>query len=190
MTSTLSRSDTLVYLSRIKLPPSLLSSPPSHSLLSTLILAHLEQVPKDTTPLHVPAENWTMSTPIKLGGSSSGMPFGVAAFSRVIDQNAGAFCFGLNPTFASLLRAFKFRVSEVAATSILLEARGRDPRVSPEGWMWGAMTHIALIVDWNGSEGRYLADVVCTFENSKVQSLTTANTGLWWWWMCCPVRYF
>ncbi|KAI5477185.1 hypothetical protein MNV49_006629 [Pseudohyphozyma bogoriensis] len=138
---TLSPDVAAAYLLRIALPPALLDDPPSLELLSKLTLAHYEEVPKDTSPLHVKPEEWSKKQRIVLGSNFAGMPIGE------------------NPTFASLLRAFGFRCSEMAVNSILLEARGQDPRTSELGWQWGALTHTVIIVDFPGGEERYLVDV-------------------------------
>lgn len=83
-----------LYLARINLPPSLLNEPPSLELLSKLLLAQLENIPKDTSPLHVPEEQWNIPGPIKLSSAFTGMPEGTNAFERIVKQRKGAFCFG------------------------------------------------------------------------------------------------
>ncbi|KAJ7213253.1 arylamine N-acetyltransferase 1 [Mycena rebaudengoi] len=153
----LSKTDAAAYLARLKLSSTLLDSSPSLSLLSTVFLSHLEQVPKDTSPLHVPEGQWTgPSTPIKLGSAFSNMPEGVSAFDRIVHDNKGAFCFSVNPTFASLLRSLGFDVSEVVGRTF--KSLGNDPRTHPDGWKWGMFTHELLVVGWAESTNRFLVD--------------------------------
>lgn len=91
----LTSAQTALYLTRINLPTSLLGESPSLELLSKLLLAQLENIPKDTSPLHVPEEQWdTPGTTIKLSSSFTGMPEGIKAFERIVTQKKGAFCFG------------------------------------------------------------------------------------------------
>lgn len=155
--TTLSQSDAEAYLRRLKLDPVLVQQSASLELLSTILLAHHEQVPKDTSPLHVPESHWTGSYPIVLGSSFQQMPLGSLAFSRIVDENKGAFCFALNPVFASLLRVWGFRVSELVARCY--QCLGQDPRVHEESWKWGTLSHEVLVCDWEGSQERYLVDV-------------------------------
>ena len=54
-TSAITREAAHAYLERIRLPPTLLDSPPTLDLLGRLFLAQLENIPKDTSSLHVPA---------------------------------------------------------------------------------------------------------------------------------------
>lgn len=83
-----------LYLERIALPKDLVHSPPSLELLTTLMVSHLEHVAKDTSPLHVPEEQWDgPSTPIKLSSAFTNMPESTGAFDRVVRQRKGAFCF-------------------------------------------------------------------------------------------------
>lgn len=35
---------------------------------------------------------------------------------------------------------------------------GENPETHLLGWHWGTMTHEILVVDWEGSDGRYLVD--------------------------------
>ncbi|KAJ7674317.1 hypothetical protein B0H17DRAFT_1208118 [Mycena rosella] len=106
---------------------------PSLSLLSTLLLSHWEEIPKDTTPLHVPEKQWNgPSTPIKLGSAFTDMPLGASSFDRIIHENKGAFCFPINATFASFLRYFGFTLSELAGRSF--KSLGNDPLMHPDGW--------------------------------------------------------
>ncbi|KAJ7499872.1 arylamine N-acetyltransferase 1 [Mycena latifolia] len=155
--STLNRTEAGAYLERIQLPSTLLDSPPSLPLLTTLFLAHLEQIPKDTTPLHVPEEQWHgPSTPIKLSSAFTNMPVGASAFDRIVHEHKGAFCFSINATFAGFLRYFDFIVSELVGRSF--KSLGNDPTVHPDGWKWGTLTHQMLVASWPGSEDRYLID--------------------------------
>jgi len=90
---TLDPQQVLQYVERIQLPPSTLDEPPSFELLSKLLLAQLENIPLDTSPLHVPEADWEVSKPIKLSSSFTGMPEGISAFERIITEKKGAFCF-------------------------------------------------------------------------------------------------
>jgi hypothetical protein len=54
----MSSSDVALYLRRLELPQSVISNKPSLSQLSTVLLAHHEQIPKDTSPLHIPEADW------------------------------------------------------------------------------------------------------------------------------------
>ncbi|KAJ6615460.1 hypothetical protein B0H10DRAFT_1801372 [Mycena sp. CBHHK59/15] len=153
----LSRPEAAAYLERIKLPPTLLDSPPSLDLLSALFLSNLEQIPKDTTPLHVPEEQWAgSSTPIKLSSAFTNMPLGVSAFDRIVHENKGAFCFSINATLAAFLRYFDFVVSELVGRSF--KSHDNDPTTHPDGWKWGTFTHQLLVVGWPASADRYLVD--------------------------------
>ncbi|KAJ7672256.1 arylamine N-acetyltransferase 1 [Mycena polygramma] len=153
----LNRTEATAYLERIKLPSNLVDSPPSLSLLSTLFLAHLEQIPKDTSPLHVPEGQWNgASTPIKLGSAFTNMPLGASAFDRIVHENKGAFCFSINATFASFLRYFGFTISELVGRSF--KSLGNDPLTHPDGFKWGTLTHQLLVAGWPDSADRYLID--------------------------------
>ncbi|GAA5999385.1 uncharacterized protein JCM10292_001252 [Rhodotorula paludigena] len=146
-----------LYLERIALPKDLVHSPPSLDLLKTLMVSHLEHVAKDTSPLHVPEEQWDgPSTPIKLSSAFTNMPESTGAFDRVVQQRKGAFCFAINATFAALLRSFGFRVSELVGRAF--KSLGNDPTVHEDGWRWGTLTHELLVADWQGSDGRWLVD--------------------------------
>jgi hypothetical protein len=84
----LNKAEAGAYLERIKLSSTQLDSPPSLPLLSTLFLSHLEQIPLDTSPLHVPEAQWIgPSTPIKLGSAFTNMPLGVSSFDRIVHEN-------------------------------------------------------------------------------------------------------
>ncbi|KAJ7618513.1 arylamine N-acetyltransferase 1 [Roridomyces roridus] len=156
--TTLNRQDAAAYLDRINLPASLLDSPPSLELLSTVFLAHLEQIPKDTSPLHVPESQWSgPSTPVNLGSAlADGMPLGSRAFDRIVHEHKGAYCFAINATFAGLLRTFGFTVSELGARAC--RSLGNDPLTHADGWYWGTLTHEVLVAGWEGSADRYLVD--------------------------------
>ncbi|GAA5992485.1 hypothetical protein JCM10908_000843 [Rhodotorula pacifica] len=159
---TLTREQAAAYLERIQLPPSTLSSPPSLSLLSQLLQSQLENIPKDTTPMHVSEAQWSSSTdedddePIKLTSALDNMPEGTIAFDRIVTQHKGAFCFAVNPTFSAFLRAFGFRVSELVGRTF--KNLNNDPLTHADGWKWGTYTHGFEVVDWPGSEKRYLVD--------------------------------
>jgi hypothetical protein len=153
----LNRVDAGAYLERIKLPATLLDSPPSLSLLSTLFLSHLEEIPKDTSPLHVPEEQWDgPSTPIKLSSAFTNMPLGASAFDRIVHENKGAFCFSINASFASFLRYFGFTISELVGRPF--KSLGNDPTTHPDGWKWGTLTHQLLVAGWPDHPDRYLID--------------------------------
>lgn len=152
-TDALSPEDAARYLTRIGLDSeAYLSGKPSLSQLSALQLAHLEHVPKDTSPLHVPADHWSSSTdpdtPIQLASAPYGMPEGStrAAFDRIVQEHKGAFCFVANAVFATLLRTLGYRVSECATRCY--KYLGQDPRVHAQGYLWGTLTHEILLVDW------------------------------------------
>ncbi|KAJ7695849.1 arylamine N-acetyltransferase 1 [Mycena olivaceomarginata] len=139
----LNRADAGAYLERIKLPATLLDSPPSLSLLSTLFLSHLEEIPKDTSPLHVPEEQWDgPSTPIKLSSAFTNMPLGASAFDRIVHENKGAFCFSINASFASFLRYFGFTISELVGRVVQVARERSDdtPR-----WMEVGDTHAPAV---------------------------------------------
>ncbi|KAF7331108.1 Peptidase-S9 domain-containing protein [Mycena venus] len=175
--STQTRAEAGAYLERLKLPSTLLDSPPSLSLLSTLFLSHLEQIPKDTSPLHVPEAQWNgPSTPIKLGSAFTNMPVGVSAFDRIVHENKGAFCFSINATFASFLRYFGFIISELVGRSF--KSLGNDPTTHPDGFKWGTLTHELLVAGWPDSVDRYLIDAAwgpCNL--AKPIKLTTDPAG-------------
>ncbi|GAA5900594.1 uncharacterized protein JCM6883_002892 [Sporobolomyces salmoneus] len=147
-----------LYLSRINLTPPTLSEPPSLELLSKLLLAQLENIPKDTSTLHVPESQWNSadSTDIKLSEALGKMPEGVDAFERIVVDRKGAFCFAINATFSAFLRAFGFRVSELVGRTF--KSLGNDPLTHEDGWKWGTLTHQMMLADWEGSDGRYLVD--------------------------------
>ncbi|KAK7053740.1 peptidase-S9 domain-containing protein, partial [Favolaschia claudopus] len=153
----LTRTEAEAYLQRLRLPSSLLDSAPSLSLLSTLFLSHLEWIPKDTSPLHVPEAQWKgPSTPIKLSSAFTNMPLGASAYDRIIHESKGAFCFSINATFAGFLRYFGFTISELVGRSF--KSLGNDPTVHPDGWRWGTLTHQLLVAGWPESPDRYLID--------------------------------
>ncbi|GAA5839692.1 hypothetical protein JCM11251_002563 [Rhodosporidiobolus azoricus] len=155
----LSRDDAQLYLERIALPPSLIDEKPSLELLSRVKQSHLEQVAKDTSPLHVKEEQWYgPNIPIKLSSNYSGMPESTGSFDRIVKQRKGAFCFSVNATFAALLRALGYRVSELVGRTF--KSLGNDPLTHADGWKWGTFTHELLIVDWEGSSERYLVDAM------------------------------
>lgn len=115
-------SETLAYLTRLSLPDSLTSQPPSLPLLQQLFTAQNQSVPKDTSPLHVPEADWTSApheTPIVLGSALGEMPVGALAWERIVEGGKGGFCFATNGTFARFLRAWGFRVSEMATRCYL-----------------------------------------------------------------------
>ncbi|GAA5921760.1 hypothetical protein JCM1841_001851 [Sporobolomyces salmonicolor] len=164
----LNLADTHLYLRRLGLSPSLASQPPSLELLSTLLLAHHTHIPYDSSALHVPPGDWTgPSKPIQFR-RGRGMELGKGNFDRIMKgkdvqpdgrkggmPGQGSYCYGLNQLSASLLRGFGFRVSEIGARVFL--HRGKDPKES--GVWWSQTTHMALLVDWPGSEERWFLDV-------------------------------
>ncbi|GAA5993162.1 hypothetical protein JCM5350_005390 [Sporobolomyces pararoseus] len=154
----LTRDQVSLYLERIKLPLSTIEETPSLSLLSQLLLSQLEQIPKDTSPLHVSEAQWNgpSSTAIKLSTAFTNMPEGVSAFDRIVKEKKGAFCFAINATFSAFLRFFGFRVSELVGRTF--KSLGNDPLTHSDGYKWGTMTHEVMLVDWKGSDGRYLVD--------------------------------
>ncbi|KAJ7818194.1 arylamine N-acetyltransferase 1 [Mycena olivaceomarginata] len=147
------------YLARIELPTSLAASAPSLELLSEVYQAHHENVPKDTTIMHVPKAAWKgASEPIVLQSGLYSMPLRTAAFERIVNHHAGGYCWANNPTFAALLRGLGFRVSEVAA-KVFKNWANLDPTDTVVKDKWGTITHIVLVVDWTGSGERYVLDV-------------------------------
>ncbi|KAL8286393.1 hypothetical protein RQP46_004410 [Phenoliferia psychrophenolica] len=133
-TTACDRSAAAAYLTRIKLPHALLDAPPTLELLSQLFLAQLESVPKDTSALHATAAAWDgPSIPIVLASNYPGMPVGTASSDLIVKESRGAFCFSIN-------------------------SLGENPLTHPLGWHWGTMTHEILVVDWEGSDGRFLVD--------------------------------
>lgn len=150
----LNRADAELYLTRLDLPRSLLDSKPSLELLRRLQTAHICTVPFESTTIHVPDWQVADDTPIVLNAGGT-VGLGRDAFRRIIEHKRGGYCFSLNSTFALLLRYFDFRVSEVVAR--VFAHLGADPAVS--GWDWSATTHQCAIVDWEGSNGRFLVDV-------------------------------
>ncbi|KAF7293202.1 Peptidase-S9 domain-containing protein [Mycena chlorophos] len=175
--SVLPKTQAQAYLERIKLSATLIDTPPSLDLLSTILLAQLEQVPKDTGPLHVPENQWTdASASIILGSSFTNMPLGIAAGNRIITENKGAYCFAINATFASFLRAFGFTISELVARSF--RSLNNDPRTHPDGWKWGTFTHEVLIAGWEGHPDRYLVDAAWgPWQLAKPIKLTASPDG-------------
>ncbi|BGP46300.1 hypothetical protein JCM10450v2_002142 [Rhodotorula kratochvilovae] len=155
---TLTREQTEQYLSRIHLPRALVDAPPSLDLLHKIQVSHLETVIKDTSPLHVPEEQWKgPSTPIVLGSALCTMPESKGAFDRIVLQKKGAFCFAINSTFAAFLRSFGFRISELVSRTF--ESLNNDPDTHDDGYKkWGTLTHEVLIADWPGSDARWLVD--------------------------------
>ncbi|GAA5967373.1 hypothetical protein JCM21900_000349 [Sporobolomyces salmonicolor] len=152
-----SKEDAELYLDRICLPRSTLEQQASAELLETLMLAQLEHIPKDTSPLHVPEKQWDRpNTPIKLGSAFTGMPESVSSFDRIVKCRKGAFCFAINASFSAFLRVFGFRISELVGRTF--KSLGNDPLTHADGWKWGTMTHELMVADWEGSGARYLID--------------------------------
>ncbi|GAA5978119.1 hypothetical protein JCM11641_006631 [Rhodosporidiobolus odoratus] len=149
----LSRADATAYLSRLDLSPSLLDSPPSLSLLRTLHSTHMLRVPFESLSVHVP--DWSdLTAPIALGGGST-VALGQGAYHRSVKLKRGGYCFSLNSSFASLLRALGYRVSECAGR--VFEHQRKDPK--EVGCEWECTSHQVSIVDWPSSEARYLVDM-------------------------------
>lgn len=154
--ATLNLPDTLAYLERIGLPSSTATLPPSLPLLAQLSFAHQTTTSYDSSSLHVTTAEWEEpSTPIVLG-DGQGMEMGRGNFERIVLRRGGGHCIALNTLYASLLRGFGFAVAECGARVYL--PRGKD--AAEVGWLWSALTHVTLVVDWEGSEGRrYVIDV-------------------------------
>ncbi|GAA6027179.1 hypothetical protein JCM8097_002460 [Rhodosporidiobolus ruineniae] len=149
----LSRDHAAAYLERINLPTSLLDSPPSLDLLRQLQPAHMLAVPFESLSVHVP--DWSdLDAEIFLGGGET-VHLGAGAYRRIVELRRGGYCFSLNSTFAAFLRYFGFRVSECAA-----RVNGKQ-RQDPEevGYEWQATSHQVSIVDWQGSDERFLVDI-------------------------------
>ncbi|GAA5978429.1 hypothetical protein JCM10908_004352 [Rhodotorula pacifica] len=154
--ASLNLADSELYLDRINLDKHLAHAYPSYELLSKLSVAHHLSVPFDTSALHVPLDAWAKRDDRNLAiKEGPGVELGKANFERIVKRRHGGFCYSQNPLFASLLRGFGFRVSEVAARVFM--NRGKDPKEA--GYAWSCNTHVALIVYWSGSDGRYLVDV-------------------------------
>lgn len=148
----LNRQDALEYLARIELPSSLVDHEPSLELLDQLQTAHLLAVPFESTSVHV--KNWQDDEAmIEVGGGET-VALSEGAFRHIVVLKRGGYCFSLNGTFPSLLRWFGFRVSECLAK---VNSIRKDPEV--HGVEWEALSHLVSIVDWPGSNGRYLSDV-------------------------------
>ncbi|GAA5888060.1 hypothetical protein JCM6882_000267 [Rhodosporidiobolus microsporus] len=151
----LNLADTERYLERIGLPASLADAKPSLELLEKLLMANHLTIPFSSASIHVPAEDWLgPNKPIELR-RGPGMELGKKNFERLITKKQGGYCYSTNPTCAAFLRGFGFRVSEIGARVYL--HRGKDPR--EVGIWWSQMTHVALLVDWEGSEDRWLFDI-------------------------------
>ncbi|GAA5899869.1 hypothetical protein JCM5296_006202 [Sporobolomyces johnsonii] len=149
----LSRDDAALYLERIHLPLSLLDAKPSVDLLRQLQSSHMVAVPFDSTWVHVPSWH-DLDAPIELRGGET-VQLGEQAFNRIVQLRRGGYCFVNNGTFASFMRYWDFRVSECCAK---VNANHRkDPDV--DGVDWEPISHQVSIVDWEGSNGRYLVDV-------------------------------
>ncbi|GAA5883549.1 hypothetical protein JCM16303_005482 [Sporobolomyces ruberrimus] len=148
----LNRTDALAYLERINLPSSLLDETPSLDLLTRLQTAHLLSVPFESTTVHV--KNWhDDEADLTLGGGVT-VPLSEPGFNHIVNLRRGGYCFLLNGTFPSLLRALGFNVSECLAKVNIIR---KDPEV--HGVDWEALSHHVCIVDWQGSNERYLCDV-------------------------------
>ncbi|KAI5478311.1 arylamine N-acetyltransferase [Pseudohyphozyma bogoriensis] len=136
--------DTIQFLIRLNLPPTTVEQPPSLELLSKLLLAAHLEVPFDSSCLHVSADEWLgENKEIVLGKGGGSMQLGEGNFNRIVKKHQGGFCYAIHTNFAAFLRGFGF-------------VRGKDPKDS--GYWWSAISHELLIVDWQGSEGRYMCD--------------------------------
>ncbi|GAA5957904.1 hypothetical protein JCM10213_003850 [Rhodosporidiobolus nylandii] len=150
--------DTEAYLERIGLPKQLATEEPSLDLLSRILLAHHLAVPFSSVSIHCSPEDWRgPNKPIELrrGRGMEIAKGGKGNFERVVKRHGGGFCYSLNPLASALLRGYGYRVSEVSGRVYL--HRGKNP--TEVGVWWSPATHIALIVDWEGSAERYLFDV-------------------------------
>ncbi|GAA5868432.1 hypothetical protein JCM8547_006274 [Rhodosporidiobolus lusitaniae] len=147
--------DTEAYLERIGLPTSLASAPPSLELLEKLLIHQHLSIPFSSASIHVPAKDWIGENKAIELRRGPGMELGRKNFERVILKRQGGYCYSTNPLCAAFLRGFGFRVSEIGARVYL--HRGKDPRQA--GIWWSQMTHVALLVDWEGSEERWLFDI-------------------------------
>ncbi|GAA5916594.1 hypothetical protein JCM8208_002117 [Rhodotorula glutinis] len=164
----LNQADTEAYLERIGLAsgssagsssPDLASEPPSLALLAKILMAHHLSVPYDSSAIHVGSEAWARG---KAGQREAiqwragpGQELGEGNFRRIVLKRQGGYCFSTNCLAAALLRGFGFRVSEVGARVYL--QRGKDPAEVGWGW-WSQTTHVCLLVDWEGSGGRWFCD--------------------------------
>ncbi|KAI5476222.1 hypothetical protein MNV49_007984 [Pseudohyphozyma bogoriensis] len=157
--SKLSKEQAVRYLNRIGLDASLVDATPSLELLNAIHFASLQKIPFESSMLHLPADVATLppDTPIKLGGGDT-IYLGEPTFERICGPlNAGSLCFGLNGTLASCLRAIGFRVSE--AKGLMNGRMGKNPSQEGFEWKWAGTTHSVLVVDWEGSQSRYIADL-------------------------------
>ncbi|BGO94047.1 hypothetical protein NBRC10512_003680 [Rhodotorula toruloides] len=153
MVGRLSRRDAAAYLTRLSLPHALLDSRPSLDLLRQLQSAHVLAVPFESLSIHV--GDWhDDEAEINLGGGEL-VGLGDKAFNRIVNLNRGGFCFSANSSFATLLRYWDFRVSECAAR--VFSHLRKDPEDT--GFSWEPTSHQISVVDWDGSDGRYFADI-------------------------------
>ncbi|GAA5824164.1 hypothetical protein JCM11251_001549 [Rhodosporidiobolus azoricus] len=149
----LSRAHASAYLDRLYLPQSLLDDPPSLDLLRQLQSTHILTVPFESLSVHV--RDWhDFEAEIHLGGGET-VKLGEEAYRRIVELKRGGYCFSLNSTYAALLRYFGFRVSECAGR--VFSEQLKDPE--EVGWDWQSTSHQVSIVDWKGSDGRWLSDV-------------------------------
>ncbi|BGP46102.1 hypothetical protein JCM10450v2_001942 [Rhodotorula kratochvilovae] len=153
----LNLADSEAYLERLALPRGFAVEPPSVDLLSRILLAHHLSVPYDSSAIHVGPEQWKAgkNEPREIAWRAGpGMDLGRRNFERVVLERQGGYCYSLNQLAAAFLRGFGFRVSEVGARVYL--HRGKDP--AEVGYFWSQTTHICLIVDWEGADGRWFLD--------------------------------
>ncbi|GAA5899295.1 hypothetical protein JCM6882_009306 [Rhodosporidiobolus microsporus] len=149
----LSRTHASAYLTRLSLPQALLDAPPSLDLLRRLQSTHILTVPFESLAVHV--RDWHyLDAEIHLGGGQT-VALGEGAYKRIVELKRGGYCFSLNSTYAALLRYFGFRVSECAGR--VFSEQLKDP--AEVGWDWQSTSHQISIVDWEGSDGRWLSDV-------------------------------
>ncbi|GAA5978889.1 hypothetical protein JCM11641_003604 [Rhodosporidiobolus odoratus] len=151
----LDRADSEAFLERIGLPASVVDDKPSFELLASILMRCHLSIPFSSTSIHVPHQDWKgPNKPIELK-RGPGMELGKGNFDRIVKRKQGGYCYANNPLAAAFLRGFGFRVSEVGGRVYL--HRGKDPKEA--GIWWSPATHVALIVDWEGSEERYLFDI-------------------------------
>jgi N-hydroxyarylamine O-acetyltransferase len=107
---------------------------PTLPALAGLHLAHMRTVPFENLDI------------VSFGRPISLQPADL--FEKIVRRRRGGFCFELNGLFAVLLRQLGFRVTLRSATF---------PR--PPGEVGPAFDHLALVVETEGDDGPWLADV-------------------------------
>ncbi|KAG0147628.1 hypothetical protein CROQUDRAFT_655825 [Cronartium quercuum f. sp. fusiforme G11] len=147
----LSVSQTEAYLRRIGLSSAQLNPLGKEEVLRQVHVAHLLQVPFDTTSTQLPLNWWNAPprTPVLIQADGHGIGCElvsvdpVDSYCRIVEQRRGGYCFNLNSLFARLLIALGYRVKSFGAR--VNRRRGEDP--NQVGCDWGAISHLALVVE-------------------------------------------